>query len=102
MSDMVTLPAPDIRPSPQAITKWEREYRAFLRLLPELLRTKRGQFVAIHDERMVDYGDDPIELIKRVHARYGYVPIHVDRVTEQPAEPVRIPHYREYRPGNSA
>jgi hypothetical protein len=36
-------------------------------------------------------------LIQQVHARYGYVPIHVELVAEQP--PVaRIPHYREVRP----
>ena len=38
-----------------------------------------------------------IPLIKAVHARFGYVPIHVDRVVAQPPPPIRIPHYRIYR-----
>ena len=67
--------------------KWEREYRAFQRLLPELLKTHRGKYVAIHEEQVVDSGCDPIALIKQVHARIGYVPIHVGHVTDAP-EPI--------------
>jgi hypothetical protein len=32
-----------------------------------------------------------------VHARFGYVPIHVDRVTDQPPPLLHMPHYRLYR-----
>jgi hypothetical protein len=66
------------------MSKGERERRAFARLLPELLKTHRGQFVAIHNEQVVDSGPDDIALVRRVQERVGYVPIHVDRVTEQP------------------
>jgi Family of unknown function (DUF5678) len=102
MNEPVTLPAPEVPSTPLPPTKWERERGAFLRLLPELLRTHRGKFVAVHDEQVVDSGDDPIALIKRVHARFGYVPIHVEEVAAQPATAVRIPHYREYRPKEPA
>jgi len=54
--------------------------------------------VAIHDEKVMDSDSNDIALIQRVHAKYGYVPIHVDLVTEQPLI-VRIPHYRELRLG---
>jgi hypothetical protein len=97
MNDLQTHPAPVVDVVPPAGNKWEREYRAYLRLLPELQRTYRNQYVAIHNEQVVDSGDDPIALIKRVHARVGYVPIHVEQVTDQPAPPLRIPHYRELR-----
>jgi hypothetical protein len=97
MSEIQTLPPPVLSTSAPSSSKWEREYQAFLRLLPELLRSHRSQYVAIHEEQVVDSGDDPIALIKRVHARIGYVPIHVDQVTDQPPAPLRIPHYREYR-----
>ena len=97
MSEIQTLPAPVLSTHAPGSSKWEREYQAFLRLLPELLRNQRNQYVAIHGEQVVDSGDDPIALIKRVHARIGYVPIHVDQVTDQPPAPLRIPHYREYR-----
>jgi hypothetical protein len=33
-----------------------------------------------------------------VHARLGYVPIHVGLVTDQP-QVVRVPHYRQYQGG---
>lgn len=95
MHETIVIPPEAICPPPSS--KWEREYRAFQRLLPELLKTHRGRYVAIHEERVVESGDDLIALIKQVHAQYGYVPIHVDRVTEQPSPPVRIPHHQLYR-----
>jgi hypothetical protein len=77
--------------------KWEREYRAFQRLLPELLQTHRGKYVAIHDEQVIDSGDDRLDLIFRVLDKVGGVSIHVDLVAEQPPPPSRIPHVREVR-----
>jgi hypothetical protein len=67
-----------------------------------LLSSYRGQYVAIHDEQVVDSDPDDIALIQRVHTRFGYIPIHVERVTEKSPLPGRIPHYREYHPGTSA
>ncbi len=97
MSDVSTPPTFEVTiPVPQ-LSKGEREYQAFLRMLPDLLRTHRGQYVAIHDGQVVDAAADDIVLVQRVHARVGYVPIHVGLVTDQPAV-VRVPHYREYRP----
>src|SRR5690349_5071100 len=90
MNEVIVIPPEALIPPPR--NKWEREYRAFRRLLPELLKTHRGKYVAIHNEQVVETGDDPIALIKQVHARYGYVPIHVDRVVEPPPPPIRIPH----------
>lgn len=76
--------------------KGEKEYQAFLRMLPQLLATYRGKYVAIHEGQVVDSDTDDVTLIRRVHEKVGYVPIHVGLVTEQ--QPViRIPHYREYR-----
>lgn len=99
--ELVTLSAPQIDWPLPTRSKWERECRAFRRLLPELLQTHRGKYVAIHNEQVVDTDTDDIALILRVHAKYGYVPIHVDRVTEQLPEPIRMPHYRLYQPGES-
>jgi hypothetical protein len=97
MSDLQTQPTIDVSvPAPQP-TKGEREYQAFLHLLPQLLETHRGQYVAIHDGQVVDADADDIALVQRVHARVGYVPIHVGLVVT-PLPVVRIPHYREYRP----
>lgn len=88
-------PTFEVHLPPPPLSKAEREKQAFLRLLPQLLRTHRGQFVAIHDEQVVDTDRDDIALIQRVQEKVGYVPIHVGLVTEQ--QPVfRIPHCREH------
>src|SRR4051794_17373403 len=88
MPDQVNtaVPAPptfDWPPPPR--TKWEREYRAFLRLLPQLLKTDRGVYVAVHDEQVIDRDADEMALITRVLARVGNVDIHVGLVTDAPA-----------------
>ena len=75
-------------------SKGEREHQAFLRLLPELLKTHHGKYVAIHDGAVVDFDSDDIALVQRVHAKVGYVAIHVGLVVE-PQPVMRVPHYRE-------
>ena len=73
--------------------KWQREYRAFQQLLPGLLKTHQGRYVAIHEGRLVDSDEDQVVLVLRVYATYGYVPIHVGLVVEK--QPVfRIPSHR--------
>jgi hypothetical protein len=64
----IALPAPAIETPPPA-GKWEREHRAFQRLLPELLKTHAGKHVAIHDEQAVDSDTDELVLIERVLQR---------------------------------
>ena len=97
MSEPVTLPAPDISvtaPHDPIQEKFQRERRAFLRLLPELLKTHRGQYVAIHEEQVVDSGDDQFTIARRVYKRFGYVPIYVGPVSEYP-EVCRVTYRRE-------
>jgi hypothetical protein len=92
----ITLPAPVLEPL-VPLSKFERERQAFQRLLPELLKTHRGKYVAIHEERMVDSDTDQVALLLRVHAQHGYVPVYSALVAEQ--QPIyRLPHYREYWP----
>ena len=57
-----------VLPEPEP-TKFERERRAFFRLLPELLSTHRGQYVAIHDEQVVDSGPGRIDVVFRAQAK---------------------------------
>ncbi len=97
MSEITIQPALEVHVMVPQPGKGEREYQAFLRLLPELLPEYRGKFVAIHEGQVVDSDADDIALVQRVHARVGYVPIHVGLVTDQRSI-VRIPHYREYHP----
>jgi hydrogenase maturation factor len=74
----------EARLAPPERSKGEREYQAFLRLLPQLLATHQGKYVAVHEGQMIDSDSDDIALVQRVHARVGYVPVHVGLVTDQP------------------
>jgi hypothetical protein len=96
--DTTTLTPLEIHWPPPPRTKWEREYRTFQRLLPQLLLTKRGQFVAIHEERVLDSDRDEMALIGRVLARIGNVDIHVGLVTDQPETVYRSGVMRELTP----
>ncbi len=100
MAQAVTQPVLEVTVPPAQMNKGEREYRAFLRLLPELLGSHRGRYVAVHDGSVVDFDEDHITLIQRVHARFGYVPIHVGLVTDRPPL-THIPHYREHHAGDA-
>lgn len=97
LSETATKPAFGVELPIPELPKGEREYRAFLRLLPELLATHPGKYVAVHNGAVVDSDSDDVALILRVQAKVGYVPIHVGLVTESPPL-VRIPHYHERRP----
>lgn len=90
MSTTEILPAPEITHG-EPPTKWDREYQAFLRLRPALLETLRGKYVAVHNEQVVDSGDAQIEVAMRAYQRFGYQPIYVGLVSDQPVAPVRLP-----------
>ena len=99
MSSAITPATFEVQLPPPILSKGEREYQAFLRLLPDLLHTHRGMFVAIHDGQVVDMDVDDIALVQRVHARIGHVPIHVGLVAD-PLPVAHLPRYREHRPGS--
>ncbi len=100
MTQTATQPIIEVPVPLVEIDKSEREYRTFLRLLPQLLVSHRGQYVAVHGGEVVDFDMDDIALIQRVHARFGYVPIHVGLVTDRPPL-LRIPHYHEHQPADA-
>ena len=93
MNETEILPAPKLDLGAPPLDKWHREQQAFRRLLPSLMQTHKGQYVAIHEQQTVDSDGDLIALGRRVYRRYGYIPIYMDLVTEKPVM-VRIPHYR--------
>jgi len=99
MSELEVLPAPVL--SPPAADKWRREQQAFRRQLPELLKTHRDQYVAIHEGKVVEAGTDKLEVAGRAYARLGYVPIYVGLVTDQPAPVLRVPSPRVLSPGDT-
>ena len=99
MNKVETMPAPVLPALPD--DKWRREQRAFRALLPALLKTHRGQYVAVHEGQVVESGEDKLAVAGRAYARFGYVPIYVSLVTEQPAV-VRVPSPRPLHPGKLA
>ena len=74
--------------------KWLREKCAFQALLPGLMSTHKGLFVAIHDGQVVESGSNKLAVGGRAYARFGYVPIFVTLVTDRPLAPERIPSPR--------
>jgi hypothetical protein len=85
-AETITLPAPILEPkSPPS--KWAQEYQAFRRLLSELLRTHRGQYVAIHDGQVIASGSDKLAVALDAFRQIGNTSIHVGLVAEG-AEPV--------------
>jgi hypothetical protein len=102
MSEPITLPAPTLDLPSLPRSKWEQEYRAFRQMLPRLLVTHRGQYVAIHGGQVVDSGNDKLGVALRVLAKVGNVPIHVGLVTEEPEPIARSGVRRELLPGGGA
>src|SRR5258705_74772 len=89
MSQLDTLPAPILPTIPE--DKWQQEKRAFHQLLPSLLKSHKGLYVAIHESQVVESGSDKLDVGGRAYARFGYVPIFVTLVTDLPLVPVRMP-----------
>jgi len=94
MTQRDTLPAPVLALPQPPDNKWERERQAFLRMLPDLLTKYRNQYVAVHEGQIVGSGDSLVDVAMRAYAQFGYVPIYVDLVTDQPPAPVRLPSPR--------
>ena len=59
------------------------EQAAFQRLLPELLKTHLGQFVAIQDGRLIDADADESALARRTLAQ-GDKPVYIQEVRAEP------------------
>ena len=94
MNETPVLPAPDLTPTGDHRSKWEREYRAFLRLKPTLLAKSLGKYVAVHEEQVVGEGEDQIQVALRAYEQYGYLPIYVGLVSQDPQPIARVPSPR--------
>ena len=62
---------------------FEQARAAFQRLLPELLLTHRGEWVAIVDGQPVEFGPDFSSVIVPVRQRFGQRPVYVHEISEQ-------------------
>lgn len=61
-----------------------REESAFRRKLPLLRRRYEGQYVAIHDGRLVGHGPDDKALALRMYRQFGSDVLLIARVEEPP------------------
>jgi hypothetical protein len=93
------IDAPSIDPRGASDPRWRREYAAFIRLLPELLKTHHGKFVAVHGSAVVAVGDTFTDAALKAYKLVGYVPLHVGFVSEEPVPAVRAPSPRIRLPG---
>jgi hypothetical protein len=95
MNEAEILPAPVISSPTVGDDTFRSEQQAFYRLLPELLETHRGQYVAIHGGRVVGIGSDGAEVARAAYATFGYIPIYVELVAKQQPRPIRLGIYRD-------
>jgi hypothetical protein len=83
----LTWPPPDadaVDGGPTADPKFNREWFAFYEMLPELLKTHRGQYVAIHEGRVVASGANRLQVGDEAQRQFGDVSILVQLVSERP------------------
>lgn len=64
--------------------EWYVEKTAFERMLPELLKSYRGKWVAVFHGEVVDSDVKPGELMWRVEQKYGELPVYIDEVADPP------------------
>ncbi len=62
------------------------EFEHYQAMHAELKAKYLGQHVAIHEGRLIDHDSDPIALAHRVRQHYGYLPILITQVREQPRQ----------------
>jgi hypothetical protein len=63
--------------------KLEEEVAAFSTMFPQLRESFLGQWVAIHEQELVDNDWDGSALYQRVRDKYGRTPVLIRQVTEQ-------------------
>jgi hypothetical protein len=67
------------------LAKLDAEIAAYERLHPELRQKYWGQWIAVHEQKLVDHDSDRTALYRRVRAQYGRTAVLIRQVTEQPS-----------------
>jgi predicted transcriptional regulator len=68
--------------------KLNKEVEAYEAIHAELWRTRPYQWVAFHNQQLIDHDTDHVSLYRRIHARYGRIAILIRQVREQPVEEI--------------
>jgi hypothetical protein len=61
---------------------WLRDEQAFFFMLPELLKTLRGKWVAVHNGQVIDVGDSVRDVLLRVRERFPRTEAYIQLVDE--------------------
>ena len=94
MSDATIHDAPDLSEALARVDPWRGDRRAFAAMLPSLLATHLGQYVAVHNGQVVASGAALVDVALEAYRRVGYVPVYVDLIADRPPMPSRIPSPR--------
>ena len=68
--------------------KLDQEIAAYEAMHAELRQKYLGQWVAVHEQKLVDHDRDGSALYRRIRARYGQTSVLLRQVTDQPVEEV--------------
>jgi hypothetical protein len=72
--------------------KWKEEIAAYDAMWPQLLKTQKGKWVAVHGGKIVDSDRSQEKLINRVYTKFSRrTPIYFEKVVETRYEIFNIP-----------
>ena len=75
----------------------EQEQAAFHRMLPDLLRQYKGQYVAVYQGEVIDHDQDQTALVVRLDQAHPDDIVLVKLVTDKPDRMLRMPSPRLVR-----
>jgi hypothetical protein len=61
----------------------DRNFSAFMGMLPDLLLTHPGKYALLHDGEVVDFFDSLSDAVRFGHAKFGDLNFSVQEVTRQ-------------------
>ena len=64
----------------------ERNYSAFVDMLPELLRTRLGRYALMRDQGVEGIFDSPGQAEREGFAKFGAAPYSIQLVTDEPVD----------------
>ncbi len=72
----------------QQRAKLDQEIAAFEKMHPELKKSYLGEWVAVHQQALVDHDKDVPALYRRIRAKYGRTSVLIRQVSESAVEEV--------------
>ncbi len=81
--DNQVFEAPQLPVYKEPDDNWLREERAFFLQLPELLKTLRGKWVAMHNEQVVEIGDSMRQVLQQFCLRFPDKEVYIQLVDEK-------------------